>query len=67
MTNFGETRCNLHDYLQIDETDSSIQICRANSIKSVLSKLNKLSIKFSSNMFKANAKGIQFTIRTWGL
>ena len=57
----------MHDYLKIEETNSSIEICRANSIKSVLSKLNKLSIKFSSNTFAAKAKGIQFSIQAWGI
>ncbi len=54
--------CNTYDYLEIDD----LQICRDNFIKYVLSKDNKLFIKFSTNSIN-NAKGIQFSIRIWGI
>lgn len=59
-------RCNLHDYLEVVDDNSTIQICRDSKIKFVLSTKNKLSIRFKSTGFAAKHKGIQFSVNIWG-
>ena len=59
--------CNMHDYLKITNTNTTLEICRSNKIKYVLSTLNKLIIRFISTTYMTKATGIQFSIRIWGM
>jgi hypothetical protein len=64
------SNCNIYDFLEIydyknESQTSLISICRNDGYEIILSKENRLFIRFVSNS-NINRKGIELRIKAWG-